>query len=168
MSRRPQNHDRAPSGETRWLTEEEQRTWQALAGMVLKLPSVLDSQLQGESNLSMFEYFVLSALSTAEGRTLRMSDLAAIVNGSLSRLSNVVKRLEQRGCIRREPDPDNGRYTVAVLTDSGWSILVAAAPGHVTAVRRFVFEDLTREEMAVLRDVSRRIVDRIDPASRWP
>lgn len=167
VRKRPQDNQ-SPPGEPQWLTEEEKRTWQALAGMMLKLPSVLDSQLQRESHLSMFEYFVLSALSTSRERTMRMSDLAAIVNGSLTRLSNVVKRLEQRGCIRREPDPDNGRYTIAVLTDQGWSTLVAAAPGHVAAVRRFVFSDLTQEQSALLGEVSRRIVDKIDPDSRWP
>ena len=124
--------------EPRWLSRDEQACWLSLSGLMLRLPSALEAQLQRDSGLSMFEYFVLSALSTSRERTMRMSDLAAIVNGSLTRLSNVVKRLEQRGCIRREPDPDNGRYTIAVLTDQGWSTLVAAAPGHVAAVRRVV------------------------------
>jgi DNA-binding MarR family transcriptional regulator len=167
MRSQPQDQG-APSEEPRWLTREEKQAWQALAGMMLKLPGVLDAQLQRESQLSMFEYFVLSALSAADERTMRMSELAAVANGSLSRLSNVVKRLEQRDCVRREPDPDDGRYTVAVLTDHGWSTLVAAAPGHVAAVRRFVFDDLTPEQMTVLREVSGRIVAKIDPDSRWP
>src|SRR5262249_46645979 len=89
-------------GEPRWLTKNEQEAWAALAGMMTKLPAALDTQLQRDAKLTLFEYFVLSALSMAERRTLTMSQLAAIVNGSLSRLSNVIKQLERRGWVRRE------------------------------------------------------------------
>jgi DNA-binding MarR family transcriptional regulator len=51
-----------------------------------------------------------------------------------SALSNVVKRFEQRGWVERSPDPDDGRYTIAALTDSGYDVVVAAAPMHVRSV----------------------------------
>src|SRR5204863_302166 len=85
---------------------------------------------------NLFEYMVLSRLSMAPDRTSRMSELAEESGGSLSRLSNVIKRLEQRGFVRREPDPGDGRYTNAILTEPGWEKVVAAAPGHVAAVSR--------------------------------
>ncbi|GGL20784.1 MarR family transcriptional regulator [Sphaerisporangium melleum] len=160
--------DDASGEEPRWLSPAEQRAWIALGGMMLKLPAVLDAQLQRDSGLTMFEYFVLSALSMAESRTMRMSELATIVNGSLSRLSNVVKRLEQRDWVRREPCPDNGRYTNAVLTDAGWAQVVAAAPGHVRAVRHFIFDVLTADQVAEIPEIGRRVVERIDPDSNWP
>src|SRR3954454_17327288 len=116
------------SAEPRWLTRAEEQSWIATSGMMMLLPAALDGQLQRDSGLSLFEYFVLSRLSKAPGRTLRMSALAGFANGSLSRLSNVVKRLEQRGWMHRSPDPDDGRYTVASLTDGGLSTVVAAAP----------------------------------------
>jgi len=37
-----------------------------------------------------------------------MSVLAEVTNASLSRLSHLVKRLEKRGLVRREPDPRTG------------------------------------------------------------
>jgi len=97
----------------------------------------------------------------AEHRTIRMSDLAELSRGSLSRLSNVVKRLEQRELVRRAPDPTNGRYTNAVLTDAGWACVVRAAPGHVNAVRQFIFNPLSAEHVEVLREISGLIADRI-------
>jgi DNA-binding MarR family transcriptional regulator len=154
--------------EPRWLTAEEQQAWVALAGLVIKLPGALDAQLQRDSELSLFEYFVLSSLSISPERTRRMSELATIVNGSLSRLSNVVKRLERRGWVRREPCPGDGRIIHAILTDAGWDHLVDAAPGHVRTVRRILFEPLSPEEIETVRAVSERIVERMDPQSRWP
>ncbi|BCJ49808.1 MarR family transcriptional regulator [Actinoplanes sp. NBRC 14428] len=140
--------------EPRWLADWERDAWLALASLMFKLPSALDAQLLRDNGLTLFDYFVLSNLSMVPDRTLRLSDLAQHTSSSLSRLSNVVKRLEQRGMLRREPDPDNPRYTRAVLSDAGWELVVAAAPGHVAAVRRFVIDGLTKEQVGVLREVA--------------
>jgi DNA-binding MarR family transcriptional regulator len=101
---------------------------------------------------------VLSGLSEAPGRTLRMSDLAANASGSLSRLSHVVSRLEKRGWVRREPCPGDGRFVNAVLTDTGWDKIVATAPGHVEAVRRLVVDALSPEQLAALGCASGKIL----------
>jgi DNA-binding MarR family transcriptional regulator len=104
---------------------------------------------------------VLSGLSMHEGRRLRLSELARMIASSLSRLSNVVKRLEQRGLLRREPDPENGRYTVAILTDEGWDLVVKAAPGHVEAVRRYVIDGLTDDQIKTLRSIACHVTTRV-------
>jgi len=135
----------------RWLTEKEQSAWIGVALMLVELPSALDAQLERDSGINLFEYFVLSRLSMTEpDRTCRMSELRGLVGGSLSRLSNVVKRLEQRGFLRREPDPTDGRYTMAILTDAGMAMVVAAAPGHVAAVRELVIDSLTPDQLTAL------------------
>ncbi|MBQ1024015.1 MarR family winged helix-turn-helix transcriptional regulator [Micromonospora sp. C95] len=154
--------------EPRWLTECEREAWLALASLIFKLPGALDAQLLRDHNLTLFDYFVLSGLSMAPGRSLRLSTLAGQINSSLSRLSNVVKRLEQRGLLRREPDPENPRYNRAVLTEAGWDLVVAAAPGHVAAVRRFVIDGLTEEQVTALREVSCRVTQQVDEAAQPP
>jgi DNA-binding MarR family transcriptional regulator len=143
-----------------WLSDEEQRAWLGAAAMMLKLPGVLDGQLQRDAGLGLFEYLVLSSLSMTPDHTQRMSELAEVTNGSLSRLSNVVKRLEQRRWVVRRPDPLDGRYTVAALTDAGWDTVVAAAPGHVRAVRHFVLDPLSRGQVRHLEQIGRRIRER--------
>jgi DNA-binding MarR family transcriptional regulator len=147
----------------RWLSEEETQSWLALVSMVIRLPAALDAQLVRDAGISHFEYQVLAGLSMSPERTRRMSDLAAFADGSLSRLSQVVSRLENRGWIRRTPDPTDGRYTLASLTDDGWDKVVATAPGHVEEVRRLVFDPLTRAQHRQLRDIGHRIVRAIDP-----
>jgi DNA-binding MarR family transcriptional regulator len=147
--------------EPRWLNEDDRATWVAFAGMLIWLPTALDNQLQRDSDLSHFEYGILAALSEAEEGTLRMSELAIYANGSLSRLSRAVARLERRGWARRTPDPADGRYTLAVLTDEGRATLVEAAPGHVEAVNRLVFDALTAAQARQLRTITGRIMNAI-------
>ncbi len=153
--------------EPHWLTEDERAAWVRLVSVLIKLPAALDTQLQRDSGVSHFEYMVLSRLSEAPGRTLRMSDLAVLANGSLSRLSHVVTRLERRGWVRREPCPGDGRFTNAVLTDDGRAKVVQTAPGHVAAVRELVIDALRPEQIAQLRDISLAIMGRVVPGGDW-
>jgi DNA-binding MarR family transcriptional regulator len=155
-----------PASEPRWLTEEEQAIWIALGSVVFRLPGALDTQLQRDAGISHFEYVVMSVLSESPGRTLRMSELAVMAEAMLPRLSQVVARLERRGWVRRAPDPADGRYTLATLTDDGWEKVVATAPGHVETVRSLVFDPLTRTQLKQLREISRRIMTAIDPEDR--
>lgn len=146
----------------RWLDAEEQQVWRELVGVLIRLPAELDRQLRRDAGLSHYEYQVLATLSEAPGRTLRMRDLAERTEGSLPRLSQVVGRLERRGRVRRRPDPDDGRTTLATLTDAGWDELVAAAPGHVDAVRRLVLDPLSAAQRRQLGSISRRLADAIE------
>jgi DNA-binding MarR family transcriptional regulator len=156
------------AGDARWLTDTELLAWLALAELIIKLPAALDTQLQREAGLSHFEYMVLAGLSEAPGRSLRMSDLAMYANGSLSRLSHVVKRLEQKGWMRREACASDGRYTNAYLTDSGYEKVVASAPGHVQRVRELVVDALTPQQLAQLKEIGEAILRRADPAGCSP
>src|SRR5919107_3476262 len=110
--------------ENRWLTDDERVVWVRLAAVLELLPGALDAQLRRDADLSHYEYFVLAMLSEAPGRTLRMTALAARTNATLPRLSHVVRRLEDRGLVRRFPCPEDGRATNAQLTDAGWHKVV--------------------------------------------
>jgi DNA-binding MarR family transcriptional regulator len=151
-----------PADPPRWLTPGELDAWLPLGGLLLRLPAALDTQMQRDSGLSHFEYLVLASLSEAPERTRRMSALAALANGSLSRLSHVVKRLEARGWVERRPCPGDGRYTNAVLTEAGWDKVVASAPGHVEAVRTLILDALTPGELEQLGAMARRILGRLE------
>ena len=150
---------------TRWLDEDEQRAWRRLTGVMLKLSPALDSQLQRDSELTHFGYLCLAMLSESEDRMLPMSRLAAITNSSLSRLSHVVTKLESRGLVRRTPSPESRRVTLVNLTEEGWKVLEAAAPGHVETVRELIFDGLSPVDVAALERVAGHIVERIDASS---
>ena len=105
----------------------------------------------------------MAMLSEQPTRTLGMSQLAAVTSASLSRLSNVVKRLERRGYLRRQTDPSDGRCTQAVLSDAGMAKVVETAPGHVAAARHFVIDAVTPAQLRQLRAANDKILSRIDP-----
>ncbi|WP_098955674.1 MarR family winged helix-turn-helix transcriptional regulator [Pseudonocardia sp. N23] len=155
----PVDPDPAAGPETRWLDGAELQSWLSFSGMLLTLPGFLDAQLQRDQDLSLFGYLVMAGLSDAPERTLRMSELAVLTQGSLSRLSHAVAKLERHGWVVRRPCPTNGRVTIATLTGAGVEKLAAAAPGHVAAVRRLVTDPLGPDLFAELGEASRRILD---------
>jgi DNA-binding MarR family transcriptional regulator len=155
-------HRDAEEPPVKWLTAAEVDSWLSLVRLMTWLPWSIDQQLRHDSNLGMVEYQVLARLSNSPGRTLRMSSLADFTNASLSRLSHLVKRLEQRGLVRREPDPADGRFTNAILTEKGFQTLVEAAPGHVAHVRSLVIDVLSPEQLRRMGLAADRITSRID------
>jgi DNA-binding MarR family transcriptional regulator len=143
--------------ETRWLDEAEAAAWVPLLTTVMWLPLALDMQLVRDAGINNYEYGVLSTLSMREGRTMRLSDLGRFANSTLSRLSKVLNRLAAQGWIERRPDPDDGRSTLAILTDAGWEKVVATAPGHVERVRELIFDQLTPSEVAQLGVIAKKL-----------
>ena len=146
----------------KWLTAAEVDSWLSVVRLMTWLPWSIDQQLQRDSNLGMVEYQVLAMLSESPARTMRMSSLAEVTNASLSRLSHLFKRLEQRGLVRREPDPADGRFTNAILADEGFRVLAEAAPAHVAHVRSLVIDVLSPEQLRRLGRDADRITARID------
>ncbi|MDR6862418.1 MarR family transcriptional regulator [Phycicoccus sp. 3266] len=149
------------------LTTEALETWASLATVLEWLPAALDGQLQRDSGLTHFEYGVLYALADAPEHTLRMSVLAGYANSSLSRLSRAATRLESRGWLRRTPDPGDGRFTLAQLTDEGLEAFEAATPGHVRTVHDLVLDRLTAAQARQLREITRRIMLAIREEGGW-
>ncbi|WP_229071929.1 MarR family winged helix-turn-helix transcriptional regulator [Actinoplanes sp. DH11] len=129
--------------EARWLTQEQQRTWRLLVEVLVKMPAALEAQLQRDAGLTHMGYLVLVTLSERPDRRLGMSRLAKQASASLSRLSHVVARLEEKGWVRRERDAADGRVQIAVLTDDGLAKVIETAPGHAEAVHQLVFDRLT-------------------------
>jgi DNA-binding MarR family transcriptional regulator len=147
----------------RWLDDEQQRTWRAWLTVAELVPRALDAQLQRDAGISHAAYVVLAMLSESPNRSRRMSDLALRANQSQSRLSHTVARLEDRGWVRRERSPEDGRGNLAVLTDAGWDVVRTAAPGHVDAVREAMFDPLTHRQTIGLCEALQTIVERLDP-----
>src|SRR3954454_2155624 len=151
-----------PAEPAPWLTAAEEQTWRNVASVLLRLPWALECQLQRDAGLSFIEYHALARLSETPGHTRRMSGLAGLTHASLSRLSHMIKRMEARGFVRREPDPTDGRYTNAILTRAGHEHLLASAPAHASTVRRLVIDGLTMTELRQLDDAAERILRRLD------
>jgi DNA-binding MarR family transcriptional regulator len=149
--------------DTRWLDQEQLGAWVRLVAVLELLPGAIDGQLRRDAQLTHFDYQVLAMLSEAPERTLRMTTLATVTTATLPRLSHVVQRLEDRGLVERFPCLGDRRATNVRLTETGWQKVVDTAPGHVGAVREYVLDALTPEQVTQLSAISAAILRRLDP-----
>lgn len=154
-----------PERDVKWLTAEELESWLSVVRLMTWLPWLIDQQLQRDSKLGMVDYQVMAMLSESPQQTMRLSSLAEVTNASLSRLSRVVTRLENRGLVRRADDPTDGRFTRAILTEEGLQALAEAAPRHVAHVRSLVIDVLSPEQLRRLGRDANRIMARIDTSA---
>ncbi|MEV6348393.1 MarR family transcriptional regulator [Actinoplanes sp. NPDC051851] len=153
------------SDDTPWLSEDELLAWLHLVGVLTTLPAAIDAQLKRDASVNFFEYSILSVLSVRPRRSMQMATLAVLTNGSQSRLSHAVSRLERAGWVDRRQCPGTDpRHVEAVLTDAGMAKVVEIAPGHVREVRRTVIDPLTSEDVAQLRTVCEKILKATGPA----
>ena len=101
---------------------------------------------------------MLSNLSETSPHKLRLSELAATMLWSKSRLSHHITRMQHRGLVDREESPGDARGSIIVLTPAGLRTIQEAAPHHVESVRRNMIDLLTDEEIAALDALSHRVV----------
>ena len=153
-------HDQTP-----WLNEGQLGDWASLMGMLTLLPAALDAQLRRDAGLNTFEYHVLVQLAEGHDRRLPMSALASAAQGSRSRLSHAVRRLEDSGWVERVSSSEERHRVDARLTDLGWNKLVATAPGHVREARRLVVDALSPDQLASLGEAARIVLAAIDPST---
>jgi DNA-binding MarR family transcriptional regulator len=146
---------------TRWLDEDEQRTWRTFMVATQLLFDQLHRELERGTSVPGQYYEVLVRLSEAPGRRLRMSELADRSQSSRSRLSHTIARLEEEGWVCRERCPSDRRGSFAVLTDAGFGALEAAAPVHVDGVRTHLFDQLSAAQLDELRTISEQILNHL-------
>lgn len=113
---------------------------------MLRFPEELNQRLETRSDIALTDYEILVHLSEADDRRLRMRELADVAIISRSRLTYRVDKLVERGLITREPCTDDGRGLWAILTDEGYALLGAAAPGHVDDVRELLINQLSEQD----------------------
>jgi len=157
----------APLGPTRWLDQDEMRAWLGLLGIVMELPQALDRQLRAQAGIGHAYYSILAVLSSSPNQESRLRDIAARTGTSLSRLSHAIDALQDKGWVLRQPSEDARRST-ARLTPAGAAMLERVAPGHVSEVRRLVFDRLDPQDVRHLTEISAKLRSAGDQADRSP
>src|ERR1700682_1150612 len=134
------------------MTSTELATWRSLVETPAALRRIVGAQLQ-ESSLSPADYQVLLALSEAEGRRLRSSELAESIDWERSRLSHHLKRMERRGLIRRDECETDSRGAEVYLTADGTRTFRRATAPHMRAIKKQFADALSPEQVNALADV---------------
>jgi DNA-binding MarR family transcriptional regulator len=166
-----------PADPERWLddlpepdafTEEEFHAWRGLVRLRETAMREIDRRLQQHGDLSLADYGILITLVTAPRLRLRMSDLGARRMLTPSGITRVVTRLEERGLVRREPDPADGRAALAALTRPGLEALRRAQVIHHATVREVFLERLTPRELDRLAQLYEKALPGVVSAPVWP
>lgn len=142
-----------------WLDDDEEQAWRAFRRLLTALPARVGRDLAADSGLSPADYEVLSTLSEKPEWRWPLKELAAKMEWSRSRLSHHVSRMQVRGLVEKEPDPDDARGCILRLSDRGMETLEGAARLHVASVRARLLDHVSGEELETLRRVSTRIAD---------
>ncbi|MBF6222643.1 MarR family winged helix-turn-helix transcriptional regulator [Nocardia gipuzkoensis] len=145
----------------RWLSDDEQATWQAYVRLRQRLDGAISAGL-AEDGLSLADYELMVALSAAPNGCLRAKELAAEVCWEKSRLSKHLARMDARGLVERRPAEEDARGIIVQLTPDGRVALERAAPNHVDLVRRVFVEPMTAGEARVLRALADKVVAEVE------
>jgi DNA-binding MarR family transcriptional regulator len=143
------------------MTSDELAVWRSLLDTTTELRRRLATQLADDSRLSPGDYAVLLALSEADGRRLRSSELAASMDWERSRVSHHLGRMEKRGLIAREDCATDNRGAEVLMTASGLEAFTGATLPHVRAIKRHFADALTPEQFDALGDALRSINDHL-------
>ena len=141
---------------TTWLTASEMTAWRTYIETYGDLIAVIERDL-AEHNLTLGDYQVFVYLSETPNRSMRMCDLADLLQLSPSGLTRRLDGLVKAGFVTREASTDDRRVMLATLTPSGFSALEAAAPDHVASVRRHVFDHLDDDQVDALASIFQSI-----------
>ncbi|WP_328885030.1 MarR family winged helix-turn-helix transcriptional regulator [Streptomyces sp. NBC_00316] len=139
------------------LSPSEEAFVRALGRVLLVLPRAVDADMVREAGLPLSEYNALRHISEAPERHLRMSELAAACDLSLSGMTRVVMRLEKQGWVTRVKCAEDGRGWNAVLTDSGLARLERAWPTHLTSLRRHLVDHFSDQDLTQLTATLQRV-----------
>ncbi|MEV6692400.1 MarR family transcriptional regulator [Micromonospora sp. NPDC051196] len=146
---------------TESLSNDRLTAWRAYIEASQRLLTRLEDDLRDTSGLSLADYHVLVLLSEAPGQRLRMGELAGRLVFSPSRLTYQISSMQRRGLVARQPCPQDGRGSEAVLTAAGLLALREAAPHHLHSVRMHLMDDLDDAEIAFLTRIFTRLGQRL-------
>lgn len=146
---------------TRWLNELEMDAWRSYVETQSDLQNAIETDL-APTGLTLGDYQVLVFLSEADDHRMRMCDLADLLQLSPSGLTRRLDGLVRQGWVQRVGSDVDRRVMLAVLTDTGFAQLVAAAPTHVDSVRRRLVDLLDEEELAAFARAFRKVRAALD------
>ena len=150
------------SSDVRWLTAKEQRVWRRWLTLNARLSATLHKELHDDAGLSMPDYEVLVHLTDSPQGRIRVTDLARLLQWERSRVSHHTTRMERRRLVQRVDCAEDGRGAFIVITPQGRAAIEQAAPGHVTAVRRLIFDALTPNEIDALATITDKALTQLD------
>ena len=114
----------------------------------------LDAMLR-PFGITFSRYEALVLLVHSQGGALPLSKIGERLQVHATSVTNVIDRLEAAGLVRREPNPRDGRGTLAVITGEGRAIAEKATAAFNSA--RFAMSALSLDDLQALFTILRRL-----------
>lgn len=163
MSRMEDEVERLVAGWRRAVPDLDVSPLEVLS-RVTRLARHLDRQrtiVFARHELETWTFDVLSALRRSEGEQLSPGQLLAQTLVTSGTMTNRIDRLEERGLVRRRPDPSDARSVRVQLTAAGRR-RVDAALRDLVARENAILGSLDESERATLAALLRRVVAPFD------
>jgi DNA-binding MarR family transcriptional regulator len=141
------------------LPLDPREAWHRLLQVSSRVLRELDHALDARDRITITEFDVLITLDNAPDRQLRMTDLARATMLSSGGMTRLVGRLEHRGLIRRDPDPEDARAFRATLTPDGQHKLTQARLTHDAVLARIIAPHLTPADVRALERTLGKIIN---------
>lgn len=133
--------------------------WTELCEVVDQVRILLNRDLLDTAGLTLAENLALCQVAMSPQRRLRMVDLAGRLGIAKSAVTKTVDRLEERGLLRRERDPQDRRTVYAVVTPEGEKVFDLARVAYLDSVSRHFADRLPRPTLRQLRQLAARVLD---------
>ncbi|PRX50946.1 DNA-binding MarR family transcriptional regulator [Prauserella shujinwangii] len=144
------------------LSEHQAAVWARYQRMRVLLAGRLGRELAARTGLSEADFEILTALAESpDGDGVRALTLRCGLEWEKSRLSHQLRRMEQRGLVVRCECAEDNRGAVVRITEHGRELAAEAKRCHDEAVRRYVADALTAEQLDALGEIADAVLRRL-------
>lgn len=153
---------------THELSETQAAAWNSYQRMRVRLSGRLNRELAASTGLSEADFEILVALTEAPEDSVRALALRCGLEWEKSRLSHQLRRMEERGLVSREECAEDNRGTVVRVTEAGRALAADARQQYDQAVRRYVTDLLTPEQLTMLGTIAETVLSQLDEEPHAP
>ncbi|MFG1991028.1 MarR family winged helix-turn-helix transcriptional regulator [Actinoplanes sp. NPDC048988] len=144
------------------MTAAERRVWQNFIVLGEAVRREVGRDLWADAQLSEADFTVLAQLASAPDGTMRSTGCARALGWDTGRLSHQLRRMEERGLVRRgRGEPGDGRAAVVALTDEGRTAYRKALGPHLRSARSWFTDALDPEQLEHLDTTLQILLDHV-------
>src|SRR2546421_1973132 len=144
------------------LSDTQLAAWANYQRMRVRLTERINRELAQKAGLSEADFEILSALIESPNESVRALALRCGLEWEKSRLSHQLRRMEERGLILREECAEDNRGSVIRVTEAGRKLAAEARLHYEQAVRRYVTDVLTAEQLKSLGTIAETVLNQLE------
>ena len=148
------------------LSDTQLAAWANYQRMRVRLTERINRELAQKAGLSEADFEILSALIESPNESVRALALRCGLEWEKSRLSHQLRRMEERGLITRQECAEDNRGSVIRVTEAGRKLATEAKVCCDQAVRQYVVDVLTAEQLQALGTIAETILHQLEESHK--